>query len=80
MAVGTVCWFDEVKGYGFIRCPDEEKDLFVHYTGISGDGYKTLKRGWVVNFTKVLHDRGRGDGEDAYIIRIPEARTGRRAR
>ena len=59
MAEGTVVWFDERKGYGFIRCEDEERDLFVHYKGIYGEGYKTLKRGWIVNFRKVLCDRGR---------------------
>jgi len=59
MAVGTVCWFDERKGFGFIRCTDEEQDLFVHYKGIAGDGYKTLKRGWVVEFRKILCDKNR---------------------
>lgn len=56
MAVGTVCWFDERKGYGFIKCEDEDRDLFVHYKGIAGEGYKSLKRGWIVTFRKILTD------------------------
>ena len=66
MAEGTVCWFDERKGYGFIKCDDEDRDLFVHYKCIAGEGYKTLKRGWIVHFRKVLTDICR-DGTQTYI-------------
>lgn len=59
MAIGTVCWFDERKGYGFISCEDEEQDLFVHYKAIEMEGYKTLKRGWIVEFRKILSDKNR---------------------
>ena len=40
MATGTVKWFNDAKGYGFITPEDQSKDLFVHHTSIAGDGYK----------------------------------------
>lgn len=46
---GTVKWFNSEKGYGFITT-EEGKDVFVHYSGISGDGYKTLDEGQNVEF------------------------------
>jgi cold shock protein len=51
MARGTVKWFSEEKGYGFIK-PDEagEEDIFVHYTGIKGEGYRSLKEGEKVSY------------------------------
>ena len=42
MATGTVKWFNDAKGYGFIAPEDGSKDLFVHHTNIAGDGFKTL--------------------------------------
>ena len=50
MPEGQVKWFNEKKGYGFIQRGDGEKDLFVHYTAIQGDGLKTLKEGQKVRF------------------------------
>jgi len=47
---GQVKWFSEKKGYGFIQRDDGEKDLFVHYTAIQGDGFKSLKEGQRVRF------------------------------
>ncbi len=49
MAKGFVKWFDTKKGYGFIKQPDGD-DVFVHYTGISGDGFKSLRAGEAVEF------------------------------
>lgn len=46
---GTVKWFNSEKGYGFITT-EEGKDVFVHYSGITGDGYKTLDEGQNVEF------------------------------
>ena len=50
MATGTVKWFSDEKGYGFITPDDGSKDLFVHHTGISGEGFKTLAEGAKVEF------------------------------
>ncbi|MGK7345112.1 MAG: cold shock domain-containing protein [Candidatus Nitrospinota bacterium M3_3B_026] len=50
MAVGKVKWFNNAKGFGFIREDGREDDVFVHYTAIDGDGYKTLEDGQTVQF------------------------------
>jgi len=49
MAKGTVKWFNETKGYGFIASEDGA-DVFVHYSSISGDGFKSLAEGDSVSF------------------------------
>jgi CspA family cold shock protein len=50
MATGTVKWFNNAKGFGFI-CPEgEDSDVFAHYSTIQMDGYRTLKAGQQVNF------------------------------
>ena len=50
MATGTVKWFNDAKGYGFIQPEDGGKDLFVHHTQISGSGFKTLAEGAKVEY------------------------------
>lgn len=50
MTTGTVKWFNDAKGYGFITPDDDSKDLFVHHTNIMGDGYKSLPEGVKVEF------------------------------
>ena len=50
MATGTVKWFNESKGYGFIEPEEGGDDVFVHTTAIEGEGYKTLLEGQTVNF------------------------------
>jgi cold shock protein len=59
MASGTVKWFNDSKGFGFIT-PDEggEKDLFVHHSSIVGNGYKSLSEGAKVEFDREESDRG----------------------
>jgi CspA family cold shock protein len=50
VATGTVKWFNEAKGYGFITPEDGSKDLFVHFSNIRGDGYKSLAEGATVTY------------------------------
>lgn len=47
---GTVKWFNDAKGYGFITPADGTKDIFVHHTAIQMDGFRTLAEGQKVNF------------------------------
>jgi CspA family cold shock protein len=50
MAQGTVKWFNDDKGYGFITPDEGGQDVFVHHTGIAGGGFKTLDEGARVDF------------------------------
>ncbi|MBI3088552.1 MAG: cold-shock protein [Candidatus Omnitrophica bacterium] len=54
MARGTVKWFNDQKGYGFITPEDGSKDVFVHYSAVQGDGFKSLRDGQLVEF-EVTH-------------------------
>jgi len=55
--IGKVKWFNNAKGYGFIEQPGEQ-DIFVHYSAISGDGYKTLIQGQEVEFEVINGPKG----------------------
>ena len=58
MATGSVKWFNEAKGYGFITPEDGSKDLFVHFSNIKAEGYKTLAEGAKVSFESRQGDKG----------------------
>lgn len=57
METGTVKWFNSEKGFGFIEV-EGGKDVFVHFSAITGDGYKTLDEGQRVQFNVVQGNRG----------------------
>jgi cold shock protein len=58
MPTGTVKWFSDDKGFGFITPDDGEKDLFVHHTGINGEGYRSLQEGAKVSYDAEQGDKG----------------------
>ena len=58
MATGTVKWFSNEKGYGFITPDDGGQDLFVHHTEIAGSGFKTLAEGAKVEFEVTQGQKG----------------------
>jgi CspA family cold shock protein len=58
MATGTVKWFSDEKGFGFITPDEAGKDLFVHHTAINADGYRSLAEGAKVNYEAEAGDKG----------------------
>jgi len=58
MEVGTVKWFDSKKGFGFIKGQHEGHDIFVHYTSIEGEGFRSLKNGESVEYELVQSEKG----------------------
>jgi CspA family cold shock protein len=58
MALGTVKWFNDAKGYGFISRASDGKDVFVHYSSIHGDGFRTLAQGQTVEYEEQEGPKG----------------------
>lgn len=74
MITGKVKWFNNKKGYGFIT-RDGGSDVFVHHTGIAGDGYKTLAEGQMVEFELVTGEKGDQAAKVTKIVPIVETPT-----
>jgi len=70
MPRGTVKWFNDSKGYGFIARPDGE-DVFVHYSAITGEGYRSLAEGAEVEFDVVKGDKG-PRADNVVVLSMPE--------
>src|SRR4030065_2371078 len=70
--MGTVKWFSRIKGYGFIAPDDQEKEIFVHFSGIEGEGYRNLEKGQRVSF--VMEDTAKGP--QAVAVRAEAAEEG----
>ena len=58
MATGTVKWFSDEKGFGFITPDDDSKDVFVHYTGIATQGFRSLEESTRVSYDAESGDKG----------------------
>ena len=58
MTTGTVKWFNDAKGFGFISPSDGSKDVFVHFSALQGDGFKTLAEGAQVEFEITQGEKG----------------------
>lgn len=59
MAIGTVKWFNEAKGFGFIAPDDGGDDVFVHFSAITGAGFRTLQEGQKVSFESTMGPKGK---------------------
>lgn len=67
MKTGTVKWFNDEKGYGFVTPDDGSADLFVHFKAIQGEGFKSLKEGQKVSFNAVPGSKGM-QAEDVSLL------------
>ncbi len=64
---GRVKWFDDKRGYGFITS-DEGTDVYVHYSAVVSEGYRTLKHNWRVSFDVVTVDDGRTEAREVHVL------------
>ena len=76
---GTVKWFNDSKGFGFLTRDDGEKDVFVHHSAVQGDGFKTLAEGQRVEFD-VVQGQKSGEGTGPVHEAIPAAASAHQRR
>jgi cold shock protein len=72
VATGTVRWFSEEKGYGFIFPDENEEEVFVHYTDVEGEGFRSLAEGQRVRYEAATSRRGVRTREEAKNVRHDE--------
>ena len=72
MASGTVKWFSEEKGYGFIEPDEGDEEVFVHYTDVEGEGFRSLTEGERVSYEATSSTRGARRREEAKNVRRVE--------
>jgi len=70
MPVGRVKWFSDAKGYGFIEVEGRPKDVFVHYSDIEGEGFRTLEEGASVEFEI---EAGNNGDRAKHVVKTQEA-------
>ena len=68
MAQGTVKWFNDFKGYGFITPRSSDEDVYVHFSAIQGKGYRTLKEGQTVEFEVERGQEGFHEAQNVQIV------------
>lgn len=68
MAQGTVKWFNDFKGYGFITPISSSEDVYVHFSAIQGKGYRTLKEGQTVEFQVQHGQEGFSEAQNVSIV------------
>ncbi len=73
MATGTVKWFNSEKGFGFIAVDGGGQDVFVHYSAIQGNGYKSLEEGQAVSFEVVQGPKGPQADGNAPEVRVAKS-------
>ena len=73
MSNGTVKWFNDAKGFGFITPEDGGKDLFAHFSAIQGNGFKSLRENQKVSFDVTTGPKGRSGDEHPAARLIPNA-------
>lgn len=72
MAKGTVKWFNNAKGYGFVLAEESGDDLFIHYSSIQMDGYKSLKAGQEIEYDVQEGPKGKHAVNIRYVGQVPD--------